>query len=420
MQLYNPLTQSLESFRPNAAPGDLITMYVCGITPYDTTHLGHAFTYTTADVLLRYLEYRGFIVRYVQNVTDIDDDILRRAKKEGGDWLDVGNRWTRHFIEDMINLNVRPPDHYPRATEVIPEIIATVQALIDHGVAYEKNGNVYYHVDDYPQFGALARMDKPTMLKTANERGNNPDDPNKRDPLDFVLWQAHIPGEPAWESPWGAGRPGWHIECSCMSTKFLGTDTIDIHSGGGDLLFPHHTCEIAQIEPLTGKPFVHFWMHAAMVRHDGEKMSKSLGNLVWARELLKTHSSDALRLYLATHHFQVEWSFNAGLLNWAGRVARRLRDAVTCRCTGPEPLDPTPWETAFCAAMDDNLDSPSAIGVLDDLAVQILLHAQNQYDVAAAQHTLRTLSRVFGLLLDGTEPEPRVKEGWQSHLQKFV
>jgi len=419
MQLYNPLTQSLEPLRPDGKAGDVITIYVCGITPYDTTHLGHAFTYTTADVLIRYLEYRGYTVNYVQNVTDIDDDILRRAKKEGGDWVEVGNRWTRHFIEDMINLNVLPPDYYPRATEVIPEIIQTVQALIDKGIGYEKNGSVYYHVDDYPPFGALARMDKPTMLKTANERGNNPDDPNKRDPLDFVLWQAHAPGEPSWDSPWGPGRPGWHIECSIMSSKFLGVDTIDIHSGGGDLIFPHHTCEIAQIEPLTGKPFVNFWMHTAMVRHEGEKMSKSLGNLVWARELLKTHTSDALRLYLATHHFQVEWSFDAGLLNWASRVAHRFKDAVTCPCTGLEFLDPAPWVDAFHAAMDDNLDSPSAIGVLDDLAVQILLNAQNNKNVTEAQASLRTMSRVFGLTLDVNKPETRVREGWQVHLQKF-
>lgn len=420
MQLYNPLTKALEPFRPDAHPGDTLTVYVCGITPYDTTHLGHAFTYTNADVLIRYLEYLGFNVRYVQNVTDIDDDILRRAKKEGGDWLEVGNRWTRHFIEDMIRLNVRPPDHYPRATEVIPEIIQTVQALIDKGLGYAGDGNVYYHVDNYPTFGELACMDKSTMLKTANERGNNPDDPNKRDPLDFVLWQAQVPGEPAWDSPWGPGRPGWHIECSCMSRKFLGVDTIDVHSGGGDLLFPHHTCEIAQIEPLTGKPFVRFWMHAAMVRHEGEKMSKSLGNLVWARELLKTHSADALRLYLATHHYQVEWSYNAGLLNWAARVADRLRTAATHPCGDEALFDPTPWEEAFRAAMNDNLDSPSAIGVLDDLAVQILLAALAGRDVCNAQITLRTLSRVFGLTLDAPEPETRVTEGWQAHYQKFV
>jgi L-cysteine:1D-myo-inositol 2-amino-2-deoxy-alpha-D-glucopyranoside ligase len=419
MQLYNPLTQSLELLHPNGKPGDVITVYVCGITPYDTTHLGHAFTYTTADVLIRYLEYLGYTVRYVQNVTDIDDDILRRAKKEGSDWLDVGNRWTRHFIEDMISLNVRPPDHYPRATEVIPEIIETVQALMDRAVAYEKNGSVYYQVDTYPQFGALARMDKPTMLKTANERGNNPDDPNKRDPLDFVLWQAHAEGEPSWDSPWGLGRPGWHIECSCMSTKFLGADTIDIHGGGGDLIFPHHTCEIAQIEPLTGKPFVQFWMHAAMVRHDGEKMSKSLGNLVWARELLKTHSADALRLYLAMHHFQVEWAYDAGLLNWAGRVANRIRDAATHSCGDEALFDASPWEETFRAAMENNLDSPSAIGVLDDLAVQILLASLAGRDVSSAQTTLRSLGCIFGLTLNGIEPESRVQAGWQRHLRKF-
>lgn len=420
MQLYNPLTQSLETLYPNGKPEHHVTIYVCGITPYDTTHLGHAFTYSTADVLIRYLEYCGYSVKYVQNVTDIDDDILRRAKKEGGHWVEVGNRWTRHFIEDMVSLNVRPPEHYPRATEVIPEIIETVQALIDKGVGYERNGSVYFHVDDYPQFGELACMDKPTMLKVANERGNNPDDPNKRDPLDFVLWQAHAPGEPSWDSPWGPGRPGWHIECSCMSRKFLGVDTIDIHSGGGDLIFPHHSCEMAQIEPLTSKPFVRFWMHTAMVRHDGEKMSKSLGNLVWARELLKTYSADALRLYLATHHYQVEWSYNAGLLKWAARVADRLREAATHSCGDEALFDAAPWEEAFRAAMEDNLDSPSAIGVLDDLAVQILLAALAGRDVSSAQTTLRTLSHVFGLTLDTGEPENRVKEGWHQHLQKFL
>jgi L-cysteine:1D-myo-inositol 2-amino-2-deoxy-alpha-D-glucopyranoside ligase len=319
----------------------------------------------------------------------------------------------------VLNRTLLPERPDPRATEVISNIIETVQALIEKGVGYEKNGSVYYHVDNYPHFGDLARMDKPTMLQTANERGNNPDDSNKRDPLDFVLWQAHVPGEPAWESPWGAGRPGWHIECSTMSSKFLGVDTIDIHSGGADLIFPHHTCEIAQTEPLTGKPFVNFWLHTAMVRHDGEKMSKSLGNLVWARELLKTHTSDSLRLYLATHHFQVEWSYDSGLLNWAGRVARRLLDAVTCPCTGMIPLDPAPWVDAFHAAMDDNLDTPSAIGVLDDLAVQILLNAQNNKNVVAAQDILRTLARVFGLTLDAGEIENRVITGWQTHLQKF-
>jgi L-cysteine:1D-myo-inositol 2-amino-2-deoxy-alpha-D-glucopyranoside ligase len=220
-------------------------------------------------------------VLYAQNVTDIDDDILRKAKEVGQDWLAVGNRWTTHFIQDMIALNVRPPDFFPRATDAIPEIIAWVEKLLENGVAYEAGGSVYYAVDDWPAFGELCAIPRAEMLPIANERGNHPDDPNKRDPLDFVLWQAQAPGEPAWDSPWGPGRPGWHIECSTLSTKYLG-ETVDVHSGGADLCFPHHECEIAQVEPVTGeRPFVRTWMHTAMVYHDGEKMSKSLGNLVW-------------------------------------------------------------------------------------------------------------------------------------------
>jgi L-cysteine:1D-myo-inositol 2-amino-2-deoxy-alpha-D-glucopyranoside ligase len=216
-------------------------------------------------------------VTYVQNVTDIDDDILRKGREAGEDWLALGNRWTVHFIQDMQSLNVRPPDYYPRATEVIPDIIKMVERLIREGKAYPSGGSVYYHVNTWPEFGKLSHLPRQEMLPIANERGNDPNDPKKQDPLDFVLWQAQAPGEPAWTSPWGPGRPGWHIECSAMSTRYLG-NTIDVHSGGGDLIFPHHECEIAQVEPITGqKPFVRTWMHMAMVRHLGEKMSKSLG-----------------------------------------------------------------------------------------------------------------------------------------------
>ena len=416
MQLYNAISKSLEPLDVRDRP---VTIYVCGITPYDTTHLGHAFTYTVNDILIRYLEYRGHPVDYVQNVTDIDDDILKRAKEVGEDWKALGDRWTRYFIEDMIALNVRPPDHYPRATEVIPEIIQTVEKLIARGVAYEENGSVYYHVDAWPEFGALACMSRDQMLSTANERGNNPDDPNKRDPLDFVLWQAAAPGEPTWDSPWGPGRPGWHIECSTMSSKYLG-DTIDIHSGGSDLLFPHHCCEIAQIEPLTGKPFVRFWLHVAMVRHEGEKMSKSLGNLVMARDLLKLYPPDALRLYLAMHHYRIEWACDPGRLRWAARLAQRFREAATASGGSGPAFDPSPWEQAFTAAMDEDLNTPAALGVVDELAVQVLLAAQQGRHIREAQTLLRKLCKVFGLVLDVGEPEDRVVKGWRKHLAKFV
>ena len=204
MHLYNTLTATTEPF---TLTDDVVSVYVCGITPYDTTHLGHAFTYTIFDVLIRYLEYRGYTVRYVQNVTDIDDDILRKARELGDDWQTLGNRWTAHFIADLKAINVRPPDFYPRATDVIPEIIESVAALLQAGVAYESHGNVYFHIDSWPRFGQLSHLGRDEMLPIANQRGNFPDDPHKRDPLDFVLWQGQKPDEPAWDSPWGPGRP---------------------------------------------------------------------------------------------------------------------------------------------------------------------------------------------------------------------
>lgn len=416
MDLYNTRSQRVEPFKPY---GDAVTLYVCGITPYDTTHLGHAFTYTTADILIRYLESHGWPVTYVQNVTDIDDDILRKAKETGEDWREIGNRWTAHFIEDMQALSVRPPDHYPRATDVIPEIIEMARALIRTGVAYESNGNVYFQITAWPRYGELSHIPRADMLPIANERGNRPDDPHKRDPLDFVLWQAQAPGEPAWESPWGAGRPGWHIECSAMSTKFLG-ETIDVHSGGADLVFPHHESEIAQVEPITHRePFVRFWLHVAMVRHGGEKMSKSLGNLVWVRDLLKHGSPDAVRLYLASHHYREAWEHDDAEMARAAQLAEQLRAAAaTCGGSG-DALDPAPAQAAFNTAMDNDLDTISALAALGDLAGQIIRAARNKQHVAAARDALRAMSRVFGLRLDAAAVEPRVVEGWNRHLARF-
>jgi L-cysteine:1D-myo-inositol 2-amino-2-deoxy-alpha-D-glucopyranoside ligase len=414
MELYNTLTRQISPF---TLSGDTITIYVCGITPYDTTHLGHAFTYATADVLIRYLEYSGHQATYVQNVTDIDDDILRRAEEEGEDWRELGNRWTRHFIEDMQTLNVRPPDYFPRATDTIPQIIEMVQALLAAGVAYESEGNVYFHVADWPEFGKLSQMPAGEMLPIANERGNRPDDPYKRDPLDFVLWQAQAEGEPTWESPWGDGRPGWHIECSTMSTHFLG-ETIDIHSGGTDLLFPHHECEIAQVEPTTGeRPFVRFWLHTAMVEHEGEKMSKSLGNLVMVRDLLEQYSPDALRVYLAQHHYRQPWAYDEMELEKAARSAERLSAAMTAINSGHKLINVNPAQSRFEAAMDNDLDTSLALASLLNLADEIIFRAESGYRVTEAQAALREMARVFGLRLD--EAEPRVTIGWQTIVKRF-
>ena len=416
MKLYNSLSKTIELFQPR---GDLVSIYVCGITPYDTTHLGHAFTYTSADILIRYLEYKGLTVQYVQNVTDIDDDILRKANEAGEDWQHLGNRWTAHFIQDLISLNVRPPDFYPRATDVIPEIITLIEKLLVQGCAYEAGGSVYFEVAAWPDFGILSALSLSEMLPVANERGNNPNDPRKRNPLDFVLWQAQAVGEPAWSSPWGPGRPGWHIECSTMSTKFLG-ETIDFHSGGGDLIFPHHECEIAQIEPVTGKkPFVRFWIHAAMVHHDGAKMSKSLGNLIMVRDLLKSYSPDALRIYLGRHHYREVWSYSESELSLAEEFSKKINQALLVKGNSGESIDPAWAIKVFEAALEDDLNTPVACQVLCDLADKLIDGAKSGKAVGEAQSAIRRMGSVFGLQMDRARPESRVIDGWSEHLKRF-
>ncbi len=396
MRLYNTLTQHKEEF---SSAQDHVTMYVCGITPYDTTHLGHAFTYVVFDTLARYFGFKGWPVRYAQNVTDIDDDILRKAREVGDDWKALGDRWTRRFIEDMDALNVLRPTYFPRATEEIARIVDMTEVLLDKGYAYEEKGGVYFHVDSCTSFGQLSRIPRDEMLSIANRRGNIPDDPNKRDPLDFVLWQAAKPGEPTWDSPWGPGRPGWHIECSAMSLHYLG-ETIDIHGGGGDLVFPHHECEIAQSEQFTGtQPFVRFWMHIAMVHHEGEKMAKSVGNLVMARDLLQAYNPDAIRAYLLSHHYRASWAYDeAELRGAAARVERYAAASRADAVAGGNPLDGMPYRERFVAAMDDDLDTPTALSIIDELTDAILA-ATGAQDLVSAQGTLRELAGVVGLQL---------------------
>jgi L-cysteine:1D-myo-inositol 2-amino-2-deoxy-alpha-D-glucopyranoside ligase len=389
-----------------------ITLYVCGITPYDTTHIGHAFTYTVYDQLIRYLELKGIQVRYAQNVTDIDDDILKKAKETGEDWRELGKRWTNHYIDDMIALNVRPPDYFPLATDVIPEIIHSVEALISADVAYVKNGSVYFEVSRDPEFGQLSHLSHGEMLPVANERGNHPEDPNKRDPLDFVLWQAQMPGEPAWESSWGPGRPGWHIECSTMATKYLGK-TVDIHGGGLDLCFPHHEGEIAQVKPTLGKdPYVRYWMHTAMVGYQGEKMSKSLGNLVMVNKLLETYSPDVLRLYLGSHHYREAWSYSEKDLQKFQELADSLSQAMLAENGKNTSFSPTKYINEFSESMENDQGTPGAVQALKELAGGILEASVDRRDVKEAQEVLRKYSQVFGLTLGSKIPEVRVVVGW--------
>jgi L-cysteine:1D-myo-inositol 2-amino-2-deoxy-alpha-D-glucopyranoside ligase len=398
-----------------------VGLYVCGVTPYDTGHLGHAFTYISFDVLHRYLEYLGHDVVYVQNLTDVDDDLLRRARELREDYLELGNRHVTTFLTEMAALNWLPPDHYPRATEHIPQMQGLIARLVERGHAYVADGHVYFAVDSWPAYGQLSGLPRDAMLPIANERGNVPDMPGKRDPLDFVLWQPSAPDEPSWPSPWGPGRPGWHIECSAMSIAYLGAQ-FEVHGGGGDLVFPHHESEIAQSEGATGAtPFVSWWMHAGMLRYRGEKMSKSLGNLVLVRDLLASYPGDAIRHYLISHHYRAEVDFEGadleaslvatGRLRRACQLAEELEPLAPARADpgGLHPLVATHRER-FLAAMDADLDTPAALPELHALAA-LAIDTDDPRLRAEAGWMVRELgARILGLRLATTasvrEAEP--------------
>lgn len=407
MKLYNSLTNQVEPFE--VGEDNTVRMYVCGVTPYDTSHVGHAFTYVNFDVLERYLEFKGHKTITVQNVTDIDDDILRKAKEVGLTWDELGKHETEKYQKAMRALNVREPDHFPKASEETEKIIEIVSGLIEQGYGYVVDGNVYYSVKDDPAFGKLNNMPYGEMLKIANERGNFPDDKNKRDPLDFVLWQAAQPGEPTWDSPWGPGRPGWHIECTAMGMRYLG-ETIDIHAGGADLEFPHHEAEISQAERFTGKsPFVRFWMHYGMVRLDGEKMSKSLGNMQFVMDFLEDFSPDAIRIFLLNHKYRDVWNSDNAMieLQVAEAMLTKWRMALNYPEVEPESavlFEAEPFKAQFIEAMDNDLDTPKAINVLDKLAMAMSEAAREGASIEAAKDQLKTLADVLGLTL---EPVPQ-------------
>ena len=360
--LYNTLTREKEPLSDQS-----VGIYVCGVTPYDTTHLGHAFTYTAFDVLIRYLRFLGRNVIYVRNVTDIDDDILLRARSREMHWKELGDREYDKFTTDMEHLNNLPPEHEPRATDHIPDIVQIIERLLAKGCAYASDGNVYFDVKNYARFGKLCGLSYVAQLELANERGNFPADPLKHDPLDFVLWQAKKDAEPSWPSPWGEGRPGWHIECSAMSMKYLG-ETFAIHGGGGDLVFPHHEAEIAQSECLTGKPFVRFWMHTGMLYCGEHKMSKSLGNMVFLADLLPVCPPDAIRLYLLGHHYREPWNHDRRELATARTLARKLSQALNGGLEEASPEEIERCGSGVLAALADDLDTARAIEELRKLA----------------------------------------------------
>jgi L-cysteine:1D-myo-inositol 2-amino-2-deoxy-alpha-D-glucopyranoside ligase len=356
MRLYDTARRAVVPFEP----GPTVTMYTCGITPYDATHLGHAATYVTYDVLQRRLRDRGHETRCVRNITDVDDDILRKAKELGVHYLDLAAAETARFDNDMVALNVVKCWSEPRATSAIADIRGFIGMVLDRGHAYESGGAVYFSVGSFDGFGQVSHFSRDEMIELARQHGGNPDDPNKRDPLDFVLWQPSAEGEPAWESLWGAGRPGWHIECSALALRELDT-TIDLHGGGSDLIFPHHECEAAQSEAATGQPFVRHWMHQAMVRMDGEKMSKSLGNLVFISDLLKTHDPRAIRLAIVAHHYRDSWEWDDGLMPAAD--ARLERWLAATEAAGA--VDSVDALAAVRSCLDEDLDTPGAVAAVD-------------------------------------------------------
>ena len=338
-------------------PGQIVTMYTCGITPYDAAHVGHAAVYMGYDVLQRRLRDRGHDTRCVRNITDVDDSILGKARELGVHYLDLAAAETARFDEDMKALGLIPSWSEPRATSAIADIRGFIGMVLERGHAYQAGGAVYFDVSSVTDFGSVSGYSRDEMLELAAERGGNVDDQNKRDPLDFVLWQPSLDDEPSWETLWGPGRPGWHIECSALALREFGT-TIDLHGGGADLIFPHHECERAQSEAATGEPFVRHWMHQAMVRMDGEKMSKSLGNLVFVSELRKEWDPMAIRLMLIENHYRTPWEWDDSRMP---RAAERL-DVWRAAGSGDGGL------TAARVALDDDLDVPTAVAAIDAAA----------------------------------------------------
>jgi cysteinyl-tRNA synthetase len=368
MKIFNTLTQRKEVFKP--CEGKTVRMYVCGPTVYDHAHIGHARSAVVFDTIRRWLEFKGYKVVYVRNYTDVDDKIIKRAKEEGKPWNEIAETFIKSYEEDMRALNVLEPTYKPRVTQHIEDIIKTIKGLIEKGFAYRSGGNVYYCVEKFPEYGKLSGRKPSDMLAGARVEPEE----GKRNPLDFALWKASKEDEPGWNSPWGRGRPGWHIECSVMAMKYLG-ETIDIHGGGLDLIFPHHENEIAQSEAYTGKPFARYWVHNGFVMVNKEKMSKSLGNFFTVKEVLNHFSPDALRLFLLSTHYRSPIDFSFENLKDAERSLQRLKNFISSE----EIFESLPeggkgervsWselESAFEEAMDDDFNTARAIGVLFEI-----------------------------------------------------
>jgi cysteinyl-tRNA synthetase len=394
MKIYNTLSGRKEDFTPKV---DTVKMYVCGVTPYAPSHLGHAMSYIVFDTIRRYLEFRGYKVKYVQNFTDIDDKIIARANESGIPPGDLAQRFIDQYFANMDTLNIKRADIYPRATEEIPKMIEVIEGLIQKGHAYEVGGDVYFRVESDPDYGKLSHRTLDGMIAGARvEIGEA-----KEHPLDFTLWKAAKPGEPQWHSPWGPGRPGWHIECTAMSLKYLG-QTLDIHGGGQDLIFPHHENEIAQSESFTGiKPFVRHWLHNGLLQLGEEKMSKSTGKLVTISEALAKYSPDALRLWVLSSHYCSPITYSDENLSATEKGIERLVRATHVdieESTAPA-IDAQPYRGRFIEAMDDDFNTPQAVAAMFDLAREINRGRDEAMGIAEAQKMLKELGEVLGLTL---------------------
>lgn len=424
LAIYNSLARRAEPFT-TITPGE-VRMYVCGPNLYGPAHVGHALSYTFFDVVRRYLEYKGFKVRHVQNFTDIEDRIVDRAQREGRSIFEIATEYIDRFLGEMDALNIQRAHHYPRATEVIPKMIEIIQGLIAKGYAYVVDGDVYFRVTSFPRYGELSGRTLEQMQAGARVEV----DERKEHPMDFALWKASKPGEPAWDSPWGPGRPGWHIECSAMSMQFLG-EQIDVHGGGDDVRFPHHENEIAQSEAFTGKaPFSRFWIHNALMKPPvGDEMHRHLGNFVAIRDALARYDPDVIRLFILSTHYRTPSRWTDEAVGGTERGFERLRtalanaDAALARAPdlpayGPLADRAADARAAFERAMDDDFGTSGAVAALFDLAVEINRGAgsalqgdrQSAAGLPAASQTLRTLAGVLGLRIAQAQLPPSVAE----------
>jgi len=400
MKIFNTLSGQKEDFHPQK---EVVTMYVCGITTYDECHIGHAMSYIVFDVIKRYLKFKGYKVKHVQNFTDIDDKVIERARQLGISPSEVSHKYIDHYFVDMDALNIERADFYPKATEEIPQIIEVIRGLLVKGNAYESEGSVYFRVRSFPGYGKLSHRNLAEMISKESIYMEK-----KEYPLDFALWKAAKPGEPFWESPWGRGRPGWHIECCAIALKYLGA-SIDIHGGGQDLIFPHHENEIAQSETFTGEfPFVQYWIHNGLMQRDKQKMSKSIGNLVRVEDMLNRFSADAVRFFVLSSHYRSPLVYSEEALNAIERGTERLRLALSQKGGGGEgaTLNPKPFERKFVEAMDDDFNTAQAIAVLYELAKEINQGATEEVNIIEAQGTLLKLAGVLGLTLEEKRKPP--------------